>query len=361
MTGQIRVLHVVASNRLAGTERHVLGLVSELQAMDCDASLACRASATLVINEAHSQRVPTRSWISSIRSRPSIVHVHDGRSAALGWLLARSDRIALVRTQHFVRPASVTREGSLGSVSREMHRQLNHRIDGYIAVSKAVKVAAMERGETGSAQVTVIPSGIRLPAPDEVATARVSREQAEALLVTAAGRLEAERRFDVLLEAIPHVRRDQPQCRFVIAGSGSAESELKRLAGRLGVEHAVSWTGWLPSIDPLLMQSHVYVNTWPWEGFGMATAEAMAFGLPVIAVRSGASTELVEDGITGRLVPPDDPLALANAISELIENGSRAAAMGERGRERAEAYSMRRTAASTLAFYRGLERVSRRL
>jgi glycosyltransferase involved in cell wall biosynthesis len=93
----------------------------------------------------------------------------------------------------------------------------------------------------------------------------------------------------------------------------------------------------------------------------MATAEAMAFALPVIAVRSGASTELVEDGMTGRLVAPEDPQALAAVMSELIEDRSRAAMMGEHGRERAENYSIDRTAAATLKFYRGLERVSRGL
>jgi glycosyltransferase involved in cell wall biosynthesis len=232
-------------------------------------------------------------------------------------------------------------------------------MDGYIAVSQAVKVAAIGRGETGSARLAVIPSGIRLPAPDAVARARASREQAKRPLVASAGRLETERRFDVLLRAMPGVLKRLPECRFVIAGSGSAEGGLKRLAARLGVEHALTWTGWLKSIDPVLTESHVYVNPWPWEGFGMATAEAIAFGLPVIAVRSGASIELVEDGVTGRVVAPEDPEALADAISELIEDRSRAAAMGERGRAGAEKYSIRRTAACTLSFYCGLERVTR--
>lgn len=357
----IRVLHVVGSNRVAGTERHVLGLASELRAMNCDVSLACPARATVLIEEARARGVPTRSWISSCRPPPGIVHVHDGRSAVMGWLLARNPRVALVRTQHFVRPASVTRGGLTGSLSRALHRYLNRRIDGYIAVSQAAKVAAIERGETASAPVVVIPPGIRLPAADAVATARSSRAQAKTPLVAAAGRLEEERCFDVLLEAIPQVHKDQPWCRFVIAGSGSAETKLKCLARRLGVDHAVTWTGWLPSINPVLRRSHLFVNTWPWEGFGMATAEAMAFALPVIAVRSGASTELVEDGMTGRLVAPEDPQALAAVMSELIEDRSRAAMMGEHGRERAENYSIDRTAAATLKFYRGLERVSRGL
>src|SRR5205085_8506216 len=125
-------------------------------------------------------------------------------------------------------------------------------------------------------------------------------------LVASVGRLEPERRFDVLLDAIAHVRSAAPNCHFVIAGSGSLEAELKRRASVLGVEDVITWTGWVRDVHTVFMRSHLYVNTLPYEGFGMATAEAMGFALPVIATSSGASTELVEHGITGYLVPPED-------------------------------------------------------
>jgi glycosyltransferase involved in cell wall biosynthesis len=171
-----------------------------------------------------------------------------------------------------------------------------------------------------------------------------------------AGRLENERRFDILIRAIPQVRQRHPRCRFIIVGSGSSEEELKSLARDLRVDDAITWTGWLPSIYPMLSRSHVYVNTWPWEGFGMATAEAMAYEIPVIAAKSGASPELVQDGVTGLLVPPEDPAALAGAISQLVGDRVRATTMGQHGRERADMrYSVRQTAISTLEFYREVE------
>jgi glycosyltransferase involved in cell wall biosynthesis len=353
----VRVLQVVGSNAFAGTERHVLGLANELRAMNCEIALACPRSATTLIREAIASHVPIYSWLGSTRFRPDVVHVHDGRSAVFGTLLARSRHVALVRTQHFVRPASVMRHGPSRSFSMALHRRLNRRADGYIAVSRAAQAAAVARGETGRARLAVIAPGIRLPSKDLIETARSARKRAQTPLVASAGRLEEERRFDVLLQAIPHVRKRQPQCRFIIAGAGSAEPELRGLAHKLGVEDAVTWTGWLPGLDRVLMESHVYVNTWAWEGFGMATAEAMAFEMPVIAAKSGASQELVEDGITGRLVVPEDPYALAEAISELTYDRSRAATMGACGRERAEnMYSLHQTAVSTLAFYQGLER-----
>lgn len=347
----MRVLHVVGSNWLAGTERHVLGLARELQLLGCDASLACPSSATVVIAEAEALGVPTSSWRASLRSRASIVHVHDGRSAVLGRVLARDPKVVLVRTQHFVRPASATRRGWRGLLSQALQSRLNARLDGYVAVSEAVKIAAVARRETRAAKVAVIPSGIRLPSASSVATALAWRASPEAPVVASAGRLEKERCFNVLLNAAADVRARQPGCQFVIAGAGSVESELKAMATRLGVDDAVRWTGWLADIGPVLMQSHVYVNTGRSEGFGMATAEAMAFSLPVVAMRSGATTELVDDGVTGRLVAPDDPQSLADAVVELIEDPSRASSMGERGRLRAANYSMQRVAASTLEFY----------
>ncbi|MGB9184641.1 MAG: glycosyltransferase family 4 protein [Solirubrobacteraceae bacterium] len=358
----LRVLHILGSNAFAGTERHALHLVMELRELGCAAELVCRPSAASLRTEARASRVPVHPVVrgAGIR-RPAIVHVHDGRSAILGLLLARTARALFVRTQHFVRPASVEREGWRRSSSVMLHRSLNRRLDGYIAVSQAVADAARKRRDTDGVPTAVIPPGIRLAADHVVAMSRAGREQSRFPIVTSVGRLEAERRFDVLIEAIPRVLRAVPDCRFVIAGSGSAEADLKRRARELGAADAVTWTGWLPEIAPVLRESHVYVNTWPWEGFGMATAEAMGFALPVIAASSGASIELVKDGVTGRLVPPEDPVALAVTICELVRDLPQAAAMGAAGRARAvSAYSVRQTAVSTLAFYQRLPRLTQR-
>jgi len=165
------------------------------------------------------------------------------------------------------------------------------------------------------------------------------------------GRLEPEKRVDVLVEAIPRVLTDAHDARFVIAGSGSAADALRALARRRSVEHAIEWKGWVREPDAVLARSHLYVNTWPWEGFGMAMAEAMAWGLPVVATDSAASPELVADEQTGLIVPPCDPAALADAIIRLLRDRELAARMGALGRTRAERYGIRTTAEQTLALY----------
>ena len=98
-----------------------------------------------------------------------------------------------------------------------------------------------------------------------------------------AGRFEAEKRIDVLLEGLALARREVPELPAVIAGGGRQEEELHALAERLELNGAVEWPGWVKEPDETLGRVHFYVNPWPDEGFGMAMAEAMSFELPVVA------------------------------------------------------------------------------
>lgn len=351
------VLHVIGSTAFAGTERHVLGLASELQRLGCSAAIACPSSARTLTQQARKEAVAVRSWRSALRLRVDVVHVHDGRSMLFGVLLAGRGRAALVRTQHFVQPASALRKGMTGWLSLQAHRLFNRRLDGYIAVSDAALRAASARNDVVSARTAVVPPGITLPPDELMATAREERARVEHPTVVSAGRLEPERHFHVLIEAIPLVRARHPGVQCVIAGAGSAEAELKMLAARLAVDQSITWTGWLPELSALFRNGHIYVNTWPLEGFGMATAEAMSFAMPVVAIASGASAEVVDPGSTGLLVPPENPSALAAAITDLLDDPSRATTMGIEGRTRAKrSYSIQHTAAAVLNFYTAVAR-----
>jgi glycosyltransferase involved in cell wall biosynthesis len=166
------------------------------------------------------------------------------------------------------------------------------------------------------------------------------------------GRLEPERRLDVLIDAMPDILREVPGAKLSIAGAGKEEARLRARVEALGVSNAVSWLGWVAEPADVLAASHVLVNTLADEGFGMAMAEAMGFGLPVIAPARGASTEIVEDGVTGALVPPGDPVSLASAVTQMLRERGRAAEMGTRARDRAiDRFGVEHTVQATLAFY----------
>jgi glycosyltransferase involved in cell wall biosynthesis len=356
----LRVLHVVGSDGFAGIERHVLGLVTELRQLGCEAELACPRGARVLRREAASAGIPQRSILAVEPGDIDIVHAHDGRSAIAGSVLSALSRTTLVRTQHFIRPASAARPGWRGDSSLLAHRLINRRLDGYVCVSNAAAEAAKQRRDTAGPALVLIPPGVRLASTEQAEQASIERAHAVRPVVVTCGRLERERRIDVLLDAIPLVRRGFPDCRFVIAGAGKAEVELKSRAHQLGLDGAIDWTGWLAEIGPLLSKAHVYVNTLPTEGFGMATAEAMGYGLPVIVTDTGASPELVEDKLSGRVVKALDPRDLARAIGELLEDPIRAAVIGAAARERAILrYSFRSTAVSMLDFYEQLPSIRR--
>ena len=370
----LRVLHVVTSDAFAGIERHVIRLSRELRVLGCAAELACPPAAARMRAEAQAAGIPVhpsatrrpRLWLGDVARNvatesPDVVHLHDGRAAVAGALLAPLAGGLMVRTQHFTRPASVERSGLRGRMSRRLHRVLNRKLDGYIAVAQRVLDGALERHETGGAEVVVISPGIELPAESALSQARVLRDGLAHPVIAYIGRLETEKRLEILLDAVPRVRGKIPDCQFVIAGSGGAEKELRSLADRLEIESAVTFKGEVARPDSVLARAHVYVNPWPWEGFGLAMAEAMAFALPVVAVNSGASPELVEDGVTGLLVPAGDAAALANALISLARDRRLGLEMGALARQRATAqYGVERTARDTLAFYRKLwERAAR--
>lgn len=128
-----------------------------------------------------------------------------------------------------------------------------------------------------------------------------------------------------------------PVARIAIAGRGSQEEPLRRLAHELGLAERVHLLGLRDDVDTILTAADIFVQPSLSEGLPLAVLEAMAFGLPVVATRVGGVPEAVVDGDTGYLVPAGDPEALGTALARLIESPDRGRSMGAAGRERAEA------------------------
>jgi glycosyltransferase involved in cell wall biosynthesis len=152
------------------------------------------------------------------------------------------------------------------------------------------------------------------------------------------GRLSPEKGFDVLLRAFARVREARPDARLVLAGRGLEEGALTALAGELGVADAVEFRGWVRSDDvpALIDRASVVAVPSREEGFGMTALEAALRARPVVASRTGGLPEVVEDGVTGVLVAPEEDGELAVAIGELIGDRERAARLGLAARERAQ-------------------------
>lgn len=184
---------------------------------------------------------------------------------------------------------------------------------------------------------------------------------AEDTLVGIVCRLDAWKGVDVFLEAAARMAVTRPHVRFVVVGGAiigqeNYARELEAQARALGLTGRVHFTGWTygPAAMPEVHRALdvlVLASSEP-EPFGLVVVEAMATGLPVVATAHGGPAEIVVDGVTGRLVPPRDPGALAEAVCALVDDPAAAARMGAAGCARARAlYSAEQYLAGVQAVY----------
>jgi glycosyltransferase involved in cell wall biosynthesis len=176
-------------------------------------------------------------------------------------------------------------------------------------------------------------------------------------VVLYAGRLRTRKAVAVLLEAFARMRRAHPGAALVLAGDGEQRPALEAQACRLGIDRAVRFAGARPR-DAMAAEyaaADLFCLPSLYEGFPLAILEAMAAGLPVVATAVAGVPEAVADGVTGRLVPPEDADALARALAELAADRERARRMGEAGRRRIEAdFDISTVAGAYLELWRGL-------
>ena len=234
------------------------------------------------------------------------------------------------------RPFVVTLHGS-GSAGRFSDVELARGRPGFVRVLLRPAAAVICVSETVAAavratgvEVVVIPNGVRVP--DEVGP---PADPAEVLYV---GRLAPEKNVDTLVEAVGDLN-------LVVAGDGPLRERVPNTLG--AVPHA--------EVERLLERASVVVAPCEREGFGLAAAEAMAFGRPVVAAAGGALLELVSDGETGLLVPPRDAPVLREAVERLLADPALRVRLGRAARASArERFGWDAVIERTLGLYRSV-------
>lgn len=197
-----------------------------------------------------------------------------------------------------------------------------------------------------------IPNGINISVLCAAAEQGAAARTDPGPVVTMTARLDAIKDHDTLLNAFQRVVRQRPSSKLWLVGDGKRRGELERQVSALGISDAVCFWGARRQVSDLLGQTDVFAfSTTGSEGFGIAIAEAMAVGLPIVATDVPACREVLADGRCGLLVPPRDPTALATAILELIANPQRGRALGQAGAEYArQNYDIRRVAAEYFGY-----------
>lgn len=157
-------------------------------------------------------------------------------------------------------------------------------------------------------------------------------------LVGTVGRLISIKGHKYFIEAATEIRSSNPEAKFLIVGDGLLKTNLEEFAAAKGLGHDIEFVGFKRNLNELYSSIDIFVNPSLYESFGNTCLEAMAFGKPVVASKVGGVTEIVEDGITGILIPPKDSKKIAEAVIYLLKNPEVARRMGEAGRKRVQEY-----------------------
>jgi glycosyltransferase involved in cell wall biosynthesis len=255
-----------------------------------------------------------------IRERAiDIVHAHDYKTDVLAWLLGRRTGVTPLATAH----------GWTGHTTRErrvyypVDKRVLARFPRVIAVSSEI---ARELVRTGSDpdRVTVILNGIdpmafrRDPSRRPDARRRLGFGDDE-IVVGSVGRLETQKRFDLLIDAFASIARARPRLRLAIAGDGSLREALDAQVGRLGLQATCHLLGHQTDIVALHEAFDLFVQSSEYEGTPNVVLEAMAMETPLVATDVGGTRELAADGEHALIVPPHDTAALVRAMTTVLD------------------------------------------
>jgi glycosyltransferase involved in cell wall biosynthesis len=175
-----------------------------------------------------------------------------------------------------------------------------------------------------------IPDPLRIPGQSILSVS--AKSPASPFLWAIVGRLTPEKRQDLALRAFGRVVRARPDTGLVVIGAGSEEESLRGLAGNLGIRDSVRFLGYRDDVSGCLRAVNALVQASDREGMPTVILEAMAHALPVVATSAGGTEEVVEDGVTGRVVARGDERSLAQAMLSVTEDQALALSMGQSGR-----------------------------
>jgi glycosyltransferase involved in cell wall biosynthesis len=287
------------------------------------------------------QDVVALAWLVRLmrRIRPHVVHTHTAKAGTLGRLAARMVGVPIVVHTyhgHVLRgyfPPAKTR------VFVAIERWLARRTDRLLAVSETVRTELLDMGIGRPERFTIMPVGLDLDRFLRSEGARGALRAELGLsdatpLVGIVGRLVHIKAHEVFLEAAARVARVLPDCGFLIVGDGERRAELRDQAAALGLGLQVRFLGWRRDLDRIYADLDLVALTSHNEGSPLSLIEAMAAGRAVVATRVGGVPNLVEDGVSGVLVPPGDPAALSGAMTALLSDAGRREALGQAGRKR---------------------------
>ncbi|MEO7433119.1 MAG: glycosyltransferase [Dokdonella sp.] len=328
------VIDLVLAQRAAGDAPRVVclfepgSLAPELTAQGIDV-IACRKGAGIDVSALRRLRRALAQDAGDAVVHTHNLLAHDYTALALIGLSNRR----LINTRHGMGGNPV---GQLRFAVYRLSMRWTHAV---VAVCEAARRNLVARERIPSGKVVSVPNGIHverfIPA-STLAHARLAEDlglPAATQLVGFVGRLNWAKDLPTMIRAFARVCRDRRDVALIVVGDGALRAELAALADSEGVAATIHFLGDRSDVRELLQGFDIFAMSSVSEGYSIALLEACATGLPIVATAVGGNAEIVVDGVNGRIVPPGDPAALAQALETMLADPDRRRAIGSRGRK----------------------------
>jgi glycosyltransferase involved in cell wall biosynthesis len=355
---RFRVAHVTLGLEMGGQEKLLVEMARHRDQERFDVEVIVLGRRGLLADEIEGLGVPVTALAAGEGVRPGLVarlawhfwrrgthavHTHDERphihATPAAWL-AGVPRV--VHTRH-------SQGAKLSPRQTKVVNALARLTDRFVCVSRDGLKRALVSGLPRS-RVMLLWNGI------DLSRFRATGPVPQGPVVTVA-RLSPEKDVANLVRATSLIAEKEPGVRVLVAGDGPCMADLRRESSDRRLAGVLEFLGVVRDIPPLLARAGVFVLPSLSEGVSLTLLEAMACGLPVVATAVGGSPEAVEDGVTGLLVPPADPAALAAAILRVWRDPELARRLGAAGRRRAERhFDVVRMVRAYEGLYRGADR-----
>lgn len=369
---KVRLLKFTTVFAIGGTERQVVNLVRGLDGEKFDLHLACFHRSGQLLPEIESLGIPIseypihrlcdpRTVLQQLRlarflrrQRIHVIHAYGFYASAFALPAAKLARVPIL-------VASIRDTGEMLTSRQKQAQQWICRLADSVLVNAEAVRQWLIAGGFPPETISLIHNGIELRRFDPGPSGPSVRQQwgiaPDVPVIAMISRLNRLKGAEYFLSAAVSIASRFPAARFLIvgdvwAGDLAYRRELEERIVQLGLQDRVLFSGFRTDVPRILSEVTVSVLPSLSEGLSNTLLESMAAGVPVVATRVGGNPEIVQDGVTGLLVPPGDAASLAQAISRLLEAPPLAMRLGEAGKRRiAECFCTERMVRETEDHY----------
>jgi sugar transferase (PEP-CTERM/EpsH1 system associated) len=349
LTDSVRVVHLIQGLEIGGLEMMVVNFLQRLDRSRFSPVVCCFDTLGDLTAQVADRGIPVHlvqrrpgvdlGYIFTLaafirRTRPQILHLHNPTAFFYGTLAGKLARVpCIVYTEH-------GRDFSSGWKTRLANRVLGKLVDRVVAVADYGKRYLAEEEGIAAAKITTIHNGIdaaRFAQDYDVDAIRselgLTPDQP---VIGIVARLDPIKNHALLIRAMARLAKQRADAVLLIIGDGPLRQELHSLRDELELAGQIRFLGARSDVPELLSALDLFVLCSKSEGLSLTLAEASAAARPIVATDVGGNSEVVEDGVSGVVIPSDDIEALVAALLKIVSDPELGRKMGRAGRERFE-------------------------